>query len=205
MDQSKTFREKLLGINTEDTDDGDYRDRIQTMLNKKLSPSARILYGFVGLVSLIATLYFGSWVFKTNYQNELPAFLMRLMCGAGMIFSGILTFFAGWSAVTAKVRGRFYPGFIISSAAVILIYFWGALIYMMFIFPMMMELANSSKTPYLYTSIMGIQLMLLGFFAMVAVGFILSFRLLSDLKYENRSKLLEIEYKLYEVTETSKK
>lgn len=205
MKNPETLQDKLIGSSMADLDNGNYREKIQKMLDKKLSLLFRALYGFVCLVSAAATLYFASWVFKKHFGNEFSAFIMRVICGAGMIFSGILMLFAGWSAITAKVKGRFYPGFIFSSIIVVLCYFSVALFYMMYILPVMMELSNSSETPFFYTSTMVIQLMLFGFFAMVAVGLIFLFRLLSDLKFKSQQKLLEIEDKLCELMEKIEK
>lgn len=202
MDQPETFREKLAGADIADTNDGPkYRDTIQKMLDKKLSLTARVIYGLISLISAAVTLYFANLVFKANYGGDFPAFLMLLMSGAGLLFSSSLTFFAGWSAMTAKVKGRFYPGFIFGSSAVLLCYFWVALFYMMFILPIMMELFETPDASLDYRPILGIQVMLLGFFAMVAIGFIFLFRLLSDLKFTHQSKLLQIEYKLCELME----
>lgn len=202
MERPETLHDQLMGTHIAGSNEaGNYRDNIQKMLVQKMSRANRIVYGLIAIVSVTATLYFAAWVFKTNYGSELPAFIMRIMCGTGLIFSGIVSFFSGWSAFTGKVRGRFYPGFMISSAVVVLCYFMIALFYMVFILPIMMELPNSWQTPLFYTSSTGIQLMLLGFFAMVAVGFIFLFRMLSDLKFNHKKKLLEIEYKLCELLE----
>lgn len=202
MDRSKTLRDELIGTETVNMHSGNhYRDNIQKMLDKKLSRSSRFIYTLICIISVLVTLYFGKWVFVKTYGAVLPAVIMRLMCGVGMFFSGILAVFSGWSALTGSVKGRFYPGFIFSSSVIVLCYFWIALFYMMFILPIMMELSNSSETPFFYTSAMGVQLMLLGFFAMVVVGFIFLFRMLSDLKFKNQKKLLEIEYKLCELSE----
>lgn len=204
MEPSQTYREELIAVDGLHHGNGvNYRDSIQKMLDKKLSLLFRALYGFICLVGAAATLYFASWVFKKQFGDEFAAFIVRVICGAGMVFSGILTFFAGWSAITAKVKGRFYPGFIFSSAVVVLCYFVVALCYMMFIFPVMMELQNSSETPFFYISMIGIQLMLLGFFAMVTFALVMIFLFLGDLKFTNQKKLLQIEYKLAMLNKTS--
>ena len=206
MERPETLHDKLMEIHITDSNEAEkYRDTIRKMLHKKLSRASRAAYGLIAIISMTATLYFAAWVFKKHYGSELPAFITRIMCGAGMFFSGVLSFFTGWTAFTGKVRGRFFPGFMIASAVVVLCYFLTAIFYMMFIFPIMVELPNSSQTPFFYTSSLGIQLMLLGFFAMVAVGLIFLFRMLSDLKFKNQKKLLEIEYKLCEMLEKTER
>ena len=203
MEHSETLREKLVDINAESIE-GSYREGILKMLDKKLGLVARTLYGIVSIVCLMAAWYFASWVFKKYFGNEFAAFIMRIICSAGLIFSVILMFFSGWSAMTGKVKGRFCGELIFGSTIVVLCYFLVSLSYMVFIFPVMMELEGSSETPFFYMSAVGIQLMLLGFFAMVAFGLVFTFRLLSDLKFTNQRKLLEIEYKLCDLAVKSK-
>ncbi len=199
MDQSKTLRDELIGTHTVNVNnEKDYRDNIQNMLDKKLSQTGRIIYALICIASAMVTLYFGKWVFTKNYGSDL-AFIMQLICGAGMVFSCVLAFFSGWTVITGKVKGRFYPGFIFSSAVIVLLYFWIALFYMMYILPIVIE--SSKEGAMDYRSIFGIQLMLLGFFAMVTFGFLFVLRLLNDLKFKNHKKLLEIEYKLLEIAE----
>ena len=198
MKESNTFKNEFIETKTLGLKDKmDYQENIKKILSQQLGPLNRVIYGLISLISLVAFLYFGSWVLNSNSCAGELGNLILIVCSIGMIFSGILVFFTGWSAVTGKVKGRFYPGFIFSSTVIVFCYFWITLFYLFFILPVVVELSSEGGAD--WRPILGVQLMLLGFFAMVAVGFIFLFRSMSDLKFNNQKKLLQIEYKLSEL------
>lgn len=206
MENNQSFQEQLLNTqqSLSETNE-DYCRTLQRMNGLSIGKTGRILYAFIFAISLAAALYFGSWLCK-HYGSGEMAILVRSMGVFGMSFSAFMAFIAGWSALTGKVRGRFTPGLVVSWTLIVLGYYAVALFYLQFIAPVTIEIMNTGPEGNItMVPILGTHFMLLFFFAVTAVALMCLLRLLSDMKYQNHKKLLEIEYKLCDLLEKTDK
>lgn len=206
MENKQTFQEKLLSEQSGSSAGSEaYQRVLQQITASSLSRSGRFLYAVIFVVSVAASLYFGSWLFKHVGEAMIATFI-RTMGSFGVFFSGFIAFIAGWSALTGKVRGRFTPGLIVSWTLIVLGYYAAALFYLQFIAPITIELLNAGDQGNIsMIPVLGTHFMLLFFFAVTAVALMCLLRLLSDVKFQNQKKLLEIEYKLCDILQKIEK
>ena len=183
--QEKKIRDKLINQGEMNLT-VNYEKGIRKMLENKLTKTSRVAYFVVSLVSILVTI---NLITVLGYNNPIPI----IFAAIAILPTGALAFFSGWSAITGRIRGHFYPGFIYGGAVVIVGYYLMAMFYIKFLLPLSLGNALDGR------SILGIQLMIMGFSGALVIGVLFILYILHHMKYQTHKKLLEIEYKIFEM------
>ncbi len=185
--KDEKFREALIGQDKTSVSQN-YKKEIGMLLDNKLSKWSRLAYLCVSIVCLLVTINLFNVL---NFSHAIP----KVFAAIGLVPTIFLVVYAGWSAISGKVRGRLYSGFVFGGIIMLLGFYLVTLFYVTYILPVAVESPND------WRSILGIQLMILGFSAVIGVGITVLLFVLGQMKYHTHKKLLEIEYKMCELME----
>jgi hypothetical protein len=190
MNADDQFKESLLKSGLNGVDLGQCRQGIKQSLNNDLGRGNRIGYGLVCLASLLALGYFIELAFFTHIGDEMIRLSVQVISLLAIILIGTLAVMTGWSTLTGRSMGYFYPTFVFGSFVLILFYYFVTLLYFTFIAPITLE------DPLHPNAMLANQVMTILFFAMMLIGILLIFRATTKANFEHQRKLLQIEYKL---------
>jgi len=191
---NKTFRDKLLDMENPNTlYRKKYEKEVQVMLEKELNHFWRAGLAVLGVVGLLAALPFVEVASSRIGHNGLGLFV-RAVTVSGAVLAFAWTILMGWIAARGKLDLRTQPARI-AAIGVALGFFFVAYFMFVFVLPIALEYPTD------YRSICGIHMALMGFFLVVTIGLCLTLRALYRTEFRTREKLLQIEYRLVELSE----
>jgi len=189
----KTIREKLLELNKPNQSYKDkYEKEIKKMLEKKLNYFWRAGFVVLSIIGLLVAIPFLKLTFSKIGHNELGMFIRSItVSGAALALAWMVLM--GCIAVTGNLNLRNQPARM-ATIGIAFGFFFILYLMLVFIFP---KALNESTD----RSIIGIHIALIGFFFVVTVALCLIIRVLHRIGFKTCEKLLEIEYRLADLTD----
>lgn len=187
---NRTFRERLLNMETSNSAGGTLsREQMRAMLDTRLDVAKRIGFGSLALIGVCTAIGFGKPLFSTH-TNWDEAWIYQLFMIFAFLVSIAWTILTGWAAISGVVRRTHRPWIVATTLAMA----FSCLVLLMFVF--VVPIANEESRVML-----GTQLALMGFFLLNMVGLCTILGVLYRGQFRSQEKLLEIEYRLADLSE----
>jgi hypothetical protein len=189
----KTFRDKLLELNKPNQSYKDkYEKEIQKMLEKKLNYFWRIGFSIFSILGMLVTITFLKLAFSKMGHKDLGMFV-RTITVSGAVLALAWMSLTAWIAITGKLNLRNQPARM-AAIGIALGFFLMLYLMLVFLFPVVLNEPTGH-------SIIGIYISLIGFFLVVTISLCLIISALYRVGFRTREKLLEIEYRLADLTD----
>lgn len=167
------------------------------MVEKRISCIKRLGVAVLALLGILLMFYFADFALSRFGSNALK-FFVRVVTIPGVILSVIWFILMSWIAVRGMFKLRTLPGYIIS-IGIALSFFVVASMMFQFVVPVTWD------NPIDWRSIFGIQWAFTAFFFIISIGICMVLCVLYRSEFKTREKLLEIEYRLAEISEKIEK
>jgi len=185
----RTFRERLLNMETLHSTPEGRHTQVREMLDKRLSLMPRIGFALLALAGLGTAIAFGSPAF-TGKGNGEAVIVYRLLMTLGFLVAVVWTALTGWTAVSGVLRRAQRPW--IAATTFAMGFFYLAMLMFVFAIPVAREESRAE---------FGTQLALLWFFLLNTVGLCAILAVLYRGQFRSQERLLEIEYRLADLAE----
>lgn len=185
----KTFRERLLNMERLNLTPEGRRELVREMLDKRLNLMSRVGFALLAFIGLCSVVGFGSPAFS-GHSNWEAVFIYRLFMILGFFLAVGWTVLTGWTAVSGVMRQALRPWLAATTFA--MGFFYLAMLMFVFVIPISHEESRAE---------LGTQLALLWFFLLNTVGLCAVLCVLYRGQFRSQEKLLEIEYRLADLSE----
>ncbi|MDI6450785.1 hypothetical protein [Anaerobaca lacustris] len=189
----RTLRERLLEMETPNAAQQEaHRQRVQVILDTRLSGAKRVGFAALALVGLLTAIALSSPAFDPprNWDESFAALLYRLFAIFGFLACVAWIILTSWAAYTGVLRRRHRPWVMTTTLAMGFVYL--ALPVFTFVVP----LSHKGGPP-----LLGTQLSLMAFSLLNTLGLCVILGVVYRGQFKSQEKLLEIEYRLADLAE----
>ena len=171
----------------------EYEKEIRAMFEKKLNHLWRVVFAILSVIGLLVALPF-IHLASSKVGDETLGLFIRVITVSGVILALAWTALTGWAAVRGKLNLRIQPASMAATGLGLAFFF---MTYLVFVFVLPITwVAPTDNRP-----ICGLLLALVGFVLVATVGLCLILHILYRTEFRTREKLLEIEYRLVDLSE----
>jgi hypothetical protein len=189
--QIKGFGDRLLD---QERPDPVYRQRyerqVQAMLEKRLSPIARIGFAALALLGVWATVEFCHYGLKHSNSYDI-LFLLRVVFLPAAFVSAVWTCLTGWVAVTGRLHLRSQRPYL-APIGLALAFYLAVTMMFIFVVPISREQGQSG---------LGTQLALMAFSFVITLGLCITIAVIHRGQCATQERLLQIEYRIADLAE----